>query len=213
MEPREADTNPEWLHWAREIQALSQAGLHYASDEYHRNRYIRLQEIAAEIIAAHSNIPQKDLMTVFLDGRGYATPKIDVRGAVFREDTILMVRERIDGGWCLPGGWADVGDLPSEMIEREVREESGLIVKAKKIIGVFDNNREHDEREIFHAYKILFLCEDQGGTPSGSLETSEARFFRRDEIPPHLSGARTAVRHLAEAFAHHSDPYRPALFD
>jgi ADP-ribose pyrophosphatase YjhB (NUDIX family) len=203
---------PRWLTWAREIQALGQTGYFYAPDDYHRDRYLRLQHIAAEIIAEHSAMQVEKISDFFKPLTGYATPKIDVRGAIFRESRILMVRERVDGKWCMPGGWADVGDIPSAMVEREVREESGLLVRAKKVIGIFDANHDGTPLEVFHAYKIVFLCEDQGGTPVGSPETSESRFFDRADIPE-LSSDRTCVRHLDEAYAHFSDPARPTHFD
>jgi len=121
---------PRWLEWAREIQALSQTGYHYSENEYQRERYERLSAIAAEIIAEHTQLPQDELTTTFRAQTGYATPRVDVRGAVFRDGKLLLVRERMDGGWTMPGGWADVGDVPSEAAEREVREEAGFRVKA-----------------------------------------------------------------------------------
>ncbi|MGB7537609.1 MAG: NUDIX hydrolase [Anaerolineales bacterium] len=208
-----AKTNiPRWLEWAREIQALAQTGLHYAPDDYHRDRYRRLLDIAAEIVAEHSGLPADGLVRVFLAARGYATPKVDVRGAVFRDGKLLLVRERADGGWSMPGGWADVGDAPSAMVEREVLEESGLRVRAARIIGVFDANREGAELEVMHAYKLVFLCEDLGGEPRPSNETSDARFFGLDEIPG-LSSARTSIRNIRVAFAHRDDPSLQAVID
>ena len=165
---------PRWLQWAREIQALAQSGLQYSPDDYHRSRYRRLMAISAEIASEYSGLKKEKLETAFLEARGYATPKVDVRGAVFRDGKILLVRERVDGGWCMPGGWGDVGELPSTMVEREVWEESGLNVKAARIIGVFDANREDTVIDIMHAYKIVFLCEDLGGKPAPSSETSAA---------------------------------------
>jgi ADP-ribose pyrophosphatase YjhB (NUDIX family) len=212
-EPERTRQIPNWLQWAREIQALSQTGMHYAPDDYHRQRYTRLQEIAADILASQSNIPRDQLLAAFLPFRGYATPKVDVRGAVFRNDKLLLVRERRDGGWCLPGGWADVGDLPSAMVEREVREESGILVRASKLVGVYDTNRELGEWEVLHAYKLVFLCADLGGEPTASDETSEAQFFDRREIPGNLSSTRTTLRHLDAVYAHRDDIARPTDFD
>jgi len=203
---------PRWLEWAREIQALAQTGLHFASDDYNRGRYRRLMELAVEITSECADLPAKDLERAFLSARGYATPKVSVRGAVFRGGKILLVRERIDGGWCMPGGWADVGDLPSATIEREVLEESGLYVRAARLVGVYDANREGGEVDVMHAYDLLFLCDDLGGEPHSSDETSEAGFFSLDEIPP-LSGARTSFPHLQAAFAFRENPLQAAEFD
>jgi len=135
-----------------------------------------------------------------------------VRGAVVREGQILLVQERTDGRWAMPGGWADVGELPSAMVAREVLEESGLEVAPRKVIGVFDANRGGRPLELFHAYKVVFLCDELGGEPRPSDETSDVRFFPFDALPP-LSSARTNARHLHEVLAHLGDPNRPAAFD
>lgn len=203
---------PRWLTWAREIQALSQTGSHYAENDFQRERNRRLSEIAAEIISQHTEIEYPAVMNLFQEQTGYATPRIDVRGAVFRDGKLLLVRERVDGGWTMPGGWADVGDVPSESVEREVWEEAGFQVSAKKLIGIYDANRT-DPMEIFHAYKIVFLCGILAGEPRTSHETSEVAFFRFDQIPDSLSGERTKLRHIQDAFIAYADPTNPAVFD
>lgn len=203
---------PRWLQWAREIQALAQSGNHYAVNEYQRERYRRLMEIAAEIIAEHSQIEPGPLVEVFNAQIGYATPRVDVRGAVFKGGKLLLVRERADGGWTLPGGWVDVGEMPSASAEREVEEESGLHVKARRVIGIYDANRV-GPLELFHAFKLVFLCDLIGGELQPSLETSQAAFFGPDEIPAKFSGTRTHPRHIQDAFAASADPRRPTQFD
>src|SRR3989304_3018955 len=203
--------NPRWLIWAREIQALSQTGFHYAENEYHRQRYQRFSEIAAEMISEHTELETSFLVKTFQSQIGYATPRVDVRGAVFRADKLLLVRERLDGGWTMPGGWADVGDLPSAAAEREVWEESGFRVKARKVVGVYDANRA-DPLELFHAFKIVFLCEILSGEAEPSNETSEVTFFGRDEIPGVFSGERTKLRHILDAFAAYQDMTCPTAF-
>ncbi len=203
---------PRWLAWAREIQALAQSGNAYAVNEYQRERYRRLAEIAAEIISEHTGIKIEPLAAAFHAQTGYATPRIDVRGAVFQEGKILLVKERLDGGWTMPGGWVDVGDTPSGSAEREVSEEAGFRVKASRVIGVYDANRS-DSLELFHAFKIVFLCNLIDGTARPSLETSEVVFFGPKEIPAHLSGTRTTPHHIRDAFAAHADPHRPTVFD
>lgn len=207
-----ADNIPRWLQWAREIQALSQTGLYYSETEYHRQRYRRLEKIAAEILAEIAGVDTKTSLESFEKQPGYATPKVDVRAAVFRHDQLLLVQERVDQLWCLPGGWADVGDSPAEMAVRETKEESGLEVRPLKIIGLYDANRSGTPLEFYHAYKVVFLCELLGGGLQPSNETLDARFFGDDEIPE-LSSQRTNHRHLADAWAHWRDPHRPADFD
>ena len=203
---------PRWLAWAREIQSLSQTGYHYADNDYQRARYQRLTEIAAEIVSEHSDIGYSPLVNVFREQIGYATPRVDVRGAIFREGKILLVKERVDGGWTMPGGWADVGDVPSQAIEREVMEEAGFEVSTRKVIGVYDANRS-EPLEVFHAYKIIFLCDIVAGKPQPSKETSEVAFFEYDRIPVTLSGERTKPHHIEEAFAALADATIPTVFD
>ena len=203
---------PQWLEWAREIQALSQIGLYFSQNEHETANYRRLREIAAEMIASRTELSRAGLERIFSAQPGYATAKIDVRGAVLREESILLVKEKIDGLWCMPGGWADVGETPSAMVQREVREESGMVVQPFKIVGVFDANREGGRLELFHAYKIVFLCEILSGEPAPGTETLEAAFHSLEDPPP-LSPNRTNTRHLKEVLAHMRDPGRAAWFD
>lgn len=203
---------PLWLEWAREIQSLCQTGLAFASTDYETQRYRRLNEIAAAIIENHTGLSREELISNFSAQPGYATAKIDVRGAVVRDGEILLVQERRDQKWCMPGGWADVGDIPSEMVAREVWEESGFEVAPRKVLAVFDANREGRPLELYHAYKIIFLCEITGGEPRTSDETMGVDFYSFDNLPP-LSSQRTNERHLAEVRAHLADERRPAAFD
>jgi ADP-ribose pyrophosphatase YjhB (NUDIX family) len=200
-----------WLTWAREIQALSQTGLTYSTSNYETQRYQRLVEIAAEIIQDRGGLSKEQLVEDFLAQPGYATPKVDVRGAIVRDGKILLVKERVDGRWCMPGGWADVGLGPSEMVVREVWEESGFETVPRKVVGVYDANRQ-PPLELYHAYKIIFLCDIVGGRSRPSDETESVEFFAFDQLPP-LSSNRTNERHLAEVLAHVRDPERPAAFD
>ena len=201
-----------WLDWAREIQSLAQTGYHYAENDYQRERNQRLAEIAAEIISEHSHLEYEELKDAFFAQIGYATPRVDVRGAVFRGEKLLLVRERADGGWTMPGGWADVGDFPSEAVEREVWEEAGYKVKAHRLVGIYDANRI-GPLDVFHAYKIVFLCEINSGNARPSNETSQVEFFGMDELPDELSGERTKPRHIQDAFAAYANQDQAVVFD
>jgi ADP-ribose pyrophosphatase YjhB (NUDIX family) len=203
---------PRWLDWAREIQALAQSGNAYAVNEYQRQRYDRLLEISAEIISEHTQLEVQPLIEAFKAQIGYATPRIDVRGAVFQGGKLLLVRESADGGWTMPGGWADVGDVPSESAEREVWEEAGFRVKAQRVVGVYDANRSGPP-ELYHAFKIVFLCNLISGEARPSIETSEVGFFGREEIPQPYSGERTLERHVRDAFRANAEPAFPTQFD
>ena len=201
----------KWIEWAREIFSLSQAGLTYSQNEFDLARYKRLQEITAEMIASHSDIEKEIVLKSFSMQAGYSTPKIDVRGAIVRDGKILLVQERADGRWAMPGGWADLGNSPASVAEREVWEESGYQVKAEKVVAVLDANRI-EPMEFYHAYKIIFLCQFLGGEPRISYETLAVDFFDLHQLPP-LSLLRTNEDMLQEVFAHVQDPHRPAAFD
>jgi ADP-ribose pyrophosphatase YjhB (NUDIX family) len=203
---------PHFLEWAREIQALAQTGLHYAQNNYERDRCRRLMEIAAEMISQNADVDFQPLVDSFDAQIGYATPKIDVRAAVFREGKLLLVRERMDGRWTMPGGWADVGDTPSRAAEREAWEEAGFHVQASKVVGVYDANRTNP-LQVFHAFKIVFLCSVLDGEARTSYETSEVAFFEKEAIPTALSRGRTTARQISDAFNALKNPDCPTVFD
>ena len=203
--------SPRWLEWAQEIYSLSQSGITYSGNQYDIDRYRRLQEITAEMIASQSDMPKESVQESFSMQAGYITPKVDVRGAVVRDNKILLIQERADGNWAMPGGWADLGNSPASVAEREVFEESGFHVKAEKLVAVIDANRIQP-LEFYHAYKIIFLCKLLDGEPRISHETLAVDFFELNKLPP-LSIYRTNEDMLREVFAHVQDPDRPTAFD
>ena len=203
--------NTDLLRWARQLYTISQSGLTYCKNDYDLERYQQLEEISAEILSSNSGFSKEEVLESFSLQNGYATPKIDVRGAVFREDKILLIQELADGCWAMPGGWADIGDLPAETVRREVLEESGYEVSVDKVIAVLDANHINP-LEFYHAYKLIFQCSLAGGQPKTNHETLGVDFFHLNDLPP-LSTIRTTREMLEEAFAHNSDPSRPAAFD
>ena len=203
--------SPNWLNWAREIFSLSQSGLTYSTNQYDLERYRRLREITAEILESQSGISKGSVLDSFSMQAGYITPKVDVRGAVVRDGKILLIQESADGKWAMPGGWADLGNSPASVAEREVWEESGFRVKAEKVVAVIDANRIQP-LEFYHAYKIIFLCRLLDGEPRTSHETLAVDFFDPIHLPP-LSSYRTNEAMLQEVFAHVENPDRPTAFD
>jgi ADP-ribose pyrophosphatase YjhB (NUDIX family) len=203
---------PLWLDWARRIEALAQAGLHYSENEYDKERYRQLKELSAEIVASHTHLSREEILSHFALADGYSTPKVDVRAAVVEDGKLLLVRERVDGGWTLPGGWVDVGDLPAAAAERETREESGYLVRAERLVGVYDANRLGELR-FHHAFKLVFLCRLTGGDAATSYETTEVGWFAPDEIPQPFSGERTKRRHIEDIFRAAGDPGFQTVFD
>ncbi len=202
---------PKWMEWAQEIFSLSQSGITYSGNEYDIERYKRLQEITAEMIASQSEMEKEDVLESFSMQAGYITPKVDVRGAVVKDGKILLIQERADDRWAMPGGWADLGNSPKSVAEREVWEESGYRVRAEKVVAVIDANRI-EPFEFYHAYKIIFLCTLLEGEPRTSYETLAVDFFDPNQLPP-LSIYRTNEEMIKEVFAHLQNPDRPTAFD
>lgn len=205
--------DPQWLTWAKQLQAIAQTGLTYAKDVYDIERYESVRRIAAEIMTCGSGEQDPGCFTKLLSTDvGYATPKVDVRAAVFQNDRLLLVREREDGCWTLPGGWADIGDSPSSAVVREVKEESGYDVKASKLLALLDRNLHGHPPIPYHAYKLFFLCDLVGGVAKAEKETDEVGFFSSDSIPP-LSLTRVTPEQVARLFQHHLHPEWPTQFD
>ncbi|OHB67340.1 MAG: ADP-ribose pyrophosphatase [Planctomycetes bacterium RBG_13_60_9] len=205
---------PNWLTWAKRLAALAQNGLTYSDNEYEIDRYEQIRQIAAEMMAAGSHVGTKAFLDLFSREQGYATPKVDVRGAVFRDNKILLVKEKIDNGWTLPGGWADPCQSPSEAVVREIFEESGFEARAVKLAAVYDRSKHpHQPPMPFHLYKMFFLCEITGGQAKESHETTGVEFFAENEIPEPLSISRTLPFQIARMFEHHRNPALPTDFD
>jgi ADP-ribose pyrophosphatase YjhB (NUDIX family) len=203
---------PAWLRIGRELRAIAQIGLTFSKDQFDRQRYTRVRELAASLIAQGSNESLDTVLGLFGQDAGYATPKVDVRGAAFIDGRILMVREISDGKWTLPGGWADVNQTAAECVVREIAEESGFQARALKLAAVHDYQRSNRGRMLDSIYKVFFICEIIGGSARASDETSEVAFFSRSELPP-LSAGRASEAQIERMFQHRQHPELPADFD
>ncbi len=193
--------NP-WTDWVKQIQAIAQAGQTYTKDKYDQERFDQLSELAKQMFAQLSSAPIEQIKQVFIPETGYPTPKIDLRAAVIKDNKILLVREREDNRWTLPGGWADVCETASTGVMREVEEESGYIVDNPRLIRIKDRAvHDYQPEYPFHIYKLFFLCDLVGGEAKENLEVSEIGFFAIDEIPP-LSSGRTSMDDIHTAFKH-----------
>ena len=206
---------PDWLNWARELQAIAQTGLTFSRDPYDRERYEALRGLAAKMFAARTDAPAGRIADLFAGETGYATPKIDVRAAVFDpRERLLMVRETSDGGrWTLPGGWADVNRSAAENAAKEALEESGYQVRVLKLAALWDRTRQRHPAGVFSCAKVFFVCEPIGGAPATSHETSEVDWFAEADLPHELSLARVLPQQLKRMFAHWRDPALPTEFD
>ncbi len=204
--------SPNWLIWAQKLDALAQAGLTFAQNPFDIERYHKIREISTEIISSYSQIKYQEIQDLLDRQAGYATPKIDVRGVVFQNDKILLVKELVDGRWTLPGGWVDVNEPPSRAAEREVWEESGFRVKASRLLAVYDRNLHGFPPYIFHSYKMFVLCDLIDGSPTTSIETGGAEFFAEDAIPD-LSLPRTTPEVIQRMYGLFRNPAAQTEFD
>jgi ADP-ribose pyrophosphatase YjhB (NUDIX family) len=206
-------SEPKWVKWSRQLMAVAQNGLTYAENHFDRERYKQVRQVAAEMMAEQSDTDHRRVLDLFSLEVGYATPKIDVRGVVFRDDRILLVKERVDGLWTLPGGWADVNESPKEAVVREVMEESGYHTRPGKLLAVWDRAKHpHTPPFPYHIYKICILCELIGGEATASKETEEVGFYPEDGLPD-LSISRVIPGQIARLFEHHREPDLPTDFD
>lgn len=189
----------KWLKWAIEIQSLSQIGLAYTKDVYDRERYERLREISAEMLAKKTEVSIEKVKDLFCHETGYQTPKLDTRAAIFRNNKILLVHEN-NGTWSLPGGWCDVLESVKSNTEKEVREETGLNVKAVKIISIQDRNKHNKPVYAYGVCKIFVLCEVINGNFVENIETTEIRYFSLQDLPHNLAEEKTNKEQIEMCF-------------
>jgi ADP-ribose pyrophosphatase YjhB (NUDIX family) len=205
--------DPHWLSTAQELRAIAQTGLAFTTDRFDRQRYERIRELAAAMVAQGSGGDYGTILGILAGDKGYATPKVDVRGAAFVDGRVLLVREISDSQWTLPGGWADINQTAAECVVREIAEESGFTAKALKLAAVYDYQRSNrPSRHLDSIYKLFFICEITGGAARASDETSEVAFFARDALPP-LSQGRTTAAQIERMFQHAEHPELTADFD
>lgn len=181
----------QWLELAQRLQSIAQAGLTYSKDKYDIERFDQIKQLAVSIVDEYAEVPLEKVQQLFDLEEGYLTPKVDVRGVIFREDKILLVKETIDDCWSLPGGWADVGYTASEVIVKEVSEESGLDVKVNRLLAVLDKKCHPHPPDLYYVYKIFFLCDEVGGALKKGMETSDVRFFALQDLPELSTGRNT----------------------
>jgi len=201
-----------WLEFAKRVQALAQSGLTYAENDYDLERYQELSEISVKLMSEISGTDVERVRELFTNEIGYQTPKVDVRAVIFKEDKIVLVREKIDNCWSLPGGWADVGFTPAEVAVKETHEEAGLEVKPVKLLAVLDKKCHPHPPSPYHTYKIFIRCEITGGTLQRGSETLDVQYFGRDELPE-LSTERGTISQVQLMFTFLDNPTKEMVFD
>jgi ADP-ribose pyrophosphatase YjhB (NUDIX family) len=201
-----------WLEYAKRVQALAQAGITYAENSFDLERYLELSDISVRIMAEISGTDVLRVRELFTNEIGYQTPKTDVRAVIFQDNKILLVREKVDNCWALPGGWADVGFTPGEVAEKETREEAGLEVRAGRLLAVLDKKCHPHPPSPYHTYKIFILCEVIGGALQQGSETLDVQYFGRGELPE-LSVERGTVSQIQLMFEYLDNPAKEPVFD
>lgn len=208
------------VDWAQRLQAIAQTGLNYQPNPFDRERYEMIRDIAAEMLAENSNSTPDAIRMIFDEQTGHATPKTDVRGAVFQDGKILLVQEKLDDyRWTLPGGWADIGESASEAVVREIYEETGYYARPLKLLALYDRNKHDHPPFAFHAFKAFFLCELTDperhvaeSTTASYGETGDVGWFGEDDLPE-LSTMRVTRLQISRFFTHLRHPDLPTDFD
>jgi ADP-ribose pyrophosphatase YjhB (NUDIX family) len=202
---------PEWLEWAKELQFIAQAGLTYSKDAFDIERFERIREISAEIVSRQTGLPLEKVKDLFCNEEGFQTPKLDTRAAIFKDNKILLVKEK-NGTWSLPGGWVDVNQTIKSNTIKEVKEEAGLDVEATRIIAVQDRNLHNLPPYAYNVCKVFVLCEAQGGDFQPNIETIESGYFSLNEIPP-LAEEKNNKEQIEMCFAAYRDKDWEVQFD
>lgn len=203
----------KWLYWAKQLQSIAQGGIEYTSNLYDRERYERIRALSIEILHEYTGIDNDSLLGLFANETGYQTPKIDVRAAIFNDDNkILMVRERIDNKWSLPGGWADIELTLSENLIKESIEEAGAEIKPKRVIAIFDRNKHVNDDFPYSTYKIFVECDFIKGEFTNNTETLENGFFTFETLPE-LSEGRNTREQIEKCFKARTEKTFEAIFD
>ena len=202
----------DWLETAKQLDAIAQAGLTYSESDYDRDRYRQIRAVAHKILNHYTGISFEKLPDLFSNEFGYQTPKVDVRGVILKKNKVLLVKEKIDGRWSLPGGWTDIGLSPKTVVEKEVLEEAGLKVSAKKLLAIFDKLCHDHPPDPYHSYKLFFLCEHVSGEPKPGMETHEVAYYGKEELPP-LSIERNTEKQIRTMFELAANPDMPTVFD
>jgi len=200
------------IELVKKIQAIAFAGLEYTDNDFDRERYGELKVLSQALLAELSDTQVEKIKNLFANEIGYQTPKVDVRAVVFKNEEILLVKEKIDGKWSIPGGWADVGLSPSEIAIKEAKEEAGADVMPVRVLAVIDKLKHDYPLSPFHTYKIFILCDLKNSSLSPGTETTEVNFFKRETLPS-LSATRITAAQIRMLFHLWENPDEPVVFD
>ncbi|MGF2716712.1 NUDIX hydrolase N-terminal domain-containing protein [Bacillus cereus] len=202
----------KWIDWVKQIQSIAQAGLTYSKDVYDLERFQQLRDISIAMMSHYTKTDWEVVEDLFASETGYQTPKVDIRAVIFQNEKLLFVKEKSDGKWALPGGWADIGYTPTEVAVKEVLEETGYKVDHFRLLAIFDKEKHQPSPSATHIYKVFIGCEIVGGEKKLSIETEDIDFFSENEIPD-LSIARNTEWQIKEMFAFMKDRNKEKILD
>ena len=202
----------KWLKWASELQSIAQAGLTFGENQYDRDRYQQIRDLSVDILQSYTDMEHNKIRDLFASETGYQTPKVDIRAAVFSDDRILLVNEKVDGKWSLPGGWADVNSSVRESAVRECFQEDGAVVKPKRIVAIHLGNRHNNHNFPFTIYKIFVECELIEYRFQENTETLGSDFFSLDMLPE-LSTERNTIEQIKMCFDAKDSSLFETIFD
>ncbi|MBR0408231.1 MAG: NUDIX hydrolase [Clostridia bacterium] len=189
----------QWLKWAIELQSLAQSALYWCKDVYDIERFQRIREISAEIMAAKTGLNLDKVNDLFCNETGYQTPKIDTRAAVIREGKILLVQEKT-GKWAMPGGWCDVDQSPAANTVKEAREEAGMDVRVTRLVSAEDQDIHNFPPNAYKIIKLMFLCEPLGGEFQPNAETVASGWFAENELPEPMANEKCTAEQVRLCF-------------
>ena len=189
----------QWLKWAVELQSLAQSALYWCKDPYDIERFQRIREISAEMLAAKSGLDMEKVKGLFCNETGYQTPKIDTRAAIIREGKILLVQEK-NGKWAMPGGWCDIDQTPADNTVKEAREEAGMEVRVTRLVSAEDQDRHNFPPNAFTIIKLMFLCEPLGGEFVPNNATIAAAWFTEDHLPEPMANEKCTADQVRLCF-------------
>jgi ADP-ribose pyrophosphatase YjhB (NUDIX family) len=203
---------PMWLLWAKKLASIAQSGLTYSENRYDLERYHQVQNLSIEILSRYTEVDTKKIRDLFANENGYLTPKIDVRAAIFRDETLLLVREKIDGLWALPGGWADIDTSLRQTLEKESQEEAGADIRPRRIIAVLDRRNHNQPPFPYGVYKIFVECDYISGKFEDNIETDEIGWYTPENLPP-LSTGRNTREQIEMCFTARQKKFHETIFD
>jgi ADP-ribose pyrophosphatase YjhB (NUDIX family) len=197
----------------KRIQALAEIGLEFSQNIFDRERYDELHEISLQMMKQITDIPVEKIVPVIQDKNGYKTPKVDVRSVVFNEkNQVLLIQEKADERWAMPGGWADVGYSPAEVAVKECFEEAGLKVETIKLLAVLDKQKQNMPPAFEYVYKIFLLCRKLDDNISVGAETLDVGWFSEHNLPD-LSTPRNTAEQIKLMFQYHRGEKTEPVFD